>query len=98
MYIRQRWKDLRLAHHNTNNNDLLLTMELDKIWAPDLFIKNEKVLQQVDSTTSNTYVRIDRDGNVVYSHRVSSTVSCFMDLRHYPFDDQVCSVQMESCK
>lgn len=29
--------------------------------------------------------------------RLSLTLSCPMDLRHYPFDEQRCSISMESC-
>lgn len=29
--------------------------------------------------------------------RLSLTLSCPMDLRNYPFDKQVCRIEMESC-
>ena len=95
MYIRQRWRDSRLINFNES---LLLTTELHRLWVPDLFIKNDKVSTKSDVTTPNNFVRVDKDGNIVYSQRVSSVISCPMQLNQYPFDEQRCSVQMESCE
>ena len=30
--------------------------------------------------------------------RFTTTLSCMMDLRHYPLDSQNCTVEIESCK
>lgn len=98
MYMRQRWRDSRLANSTLGNRSLLITHGLHRLWVPDLFIKNDKVSTKSDVTTPNVFVRVDNDGNIVYSQRVSSLVACSMQLSRYPFDEQQCSLQMESCE
>lgn len=102
MYIRQRWKDSRLAltkmSANEEDNGVLLTNSVDKLWRPDLFIKNDKVSSISEVTITNEFLRLSGSGKLVYSQRVTTVVSCSMHLRRYPFDIQNCSMLLESCK
>lgn len=97
MYIRQRWNDQRLANSNFSGG-VLLTNKIPHTWIPDTFIKNDKISKKSEVTTLNTFLRVDENGDVLYSLRVTSTISCPMQLKRYPFDEQNCTVLFESCK
>ncbi|KAK3864844.1 hypothetical protein Pcinc_029506 [Petrolisthes cinctipes] len=74
----------------------LTLTETDKIWMPDLFFKNEKTGHFHNIILPNTYIRIFPNGNVLYSIRISLTLSCPMDLKLYPLDTQICELRMAS--
>ncbi|KAE8621912.1 hypothetical protein XENTR_v10005032 [Xenopus tropicalis] len=69
---------------------------LDSIWKPDLFFANEKGANFHDVTTDNKLLRIFKNGNVLYSIRLTLTLSCPMDLKNFPMDVQTCAMQLES--
>ena len=103
MYIRQRWKEPRLALTNLSSltngtNSVLVTSNRDKLWLPDLFIKNDKISSISDVTVTNQFIRLYEPGELVVSQRVTTTVSCSMHLSRYPFDVQNCSMLLESCE
>lgn len=65
---------------------------------PDLFFSNEKEGHFHNIIMPNVYIRIFPNGNVLYSIRISLTLSCPMNLKLYPLDKQTCSLRMASCK
>ncbi|KTG03316.1 hypothetical protein cypCar_00027788 [Cyprinus carpio] len=69
---------------------------LDSIWKPDLFFANEKGAHFHEVTTDNKLLRIFKNGNVLYSIRLTLTLSCPMDLKNFPMDVQTCIMQLES--
>ncbi|XP_064928918.1 glycine receptor subunit alpha-2 isoform X10 [Columba livia] len=69
---------------------------LDSIWKPDLFFANEKGANFHDVTTDNKLLRISKTGKVLYSIRLTLTLSCPMDLKNFPMDVQTCTMQLES--
>lgn len=99
MYVRQRWTDSRLAHEKfSEKNGVLINSQIPKTWMPDLFIKNDKVSKKSDVTSLNAFLRVDENGKLTYSLRVTSTIACAMHLGRYPFDVQLCEMLFESCK
>ncbi|XP_062602282.1 glycine receptor subunit alpha-3-like [Saccostrea cucullata] len=69
---------------------------LNNIWTPDLFFPNEKKAFIHQVFMPNKMLRVYSGGKVSYTVRLSLTLSCPMDLRNYPFDKQVCRIEMES--
>ncbi|KAK8748668.1 hypothetical protein OTU49_015930, partial [Cherax quadricarinatus] len=97
MTFREHWNDDRLNYSSEGGRIKYLTLtETDKIWMPDLFFKNEKTGHFHDIILPNTYIRIFPDGDVLYSIRISLTLSCPMDLKLYPLDTQLCELLMAS--
>ncbi|XP_045615635.1 glutamate-gated chloride channel [Procambarus clarkii] len=97
MTFRELWNDDRLNYSSEGGRIKYLTLtETDKIWMPDLFFKNEKTGHFHDIILPNTYIRIYPHGDVLYSIRISLTLSCPMDLKLYPLDTQVCELLMAS--
>ncbi|XP_062039142.1 glycine receptor subunit alpha-2-like [Lepus europaeus] len=99
IFLRQQWNDSRLAYSEYPDDSLDLDPSmLDSIWKPDLFFANEKGANFHDVTTDNKLLRISKNGKVLYSIRLTLTLSCPMDLKNFPMDVQTCTMQLESCK
>ncbi|XP_064374500.1 glycine receptor subunit alpha-4-like isoform X1 [Dromaius novaehollandiae] len=97
VFLRQQWNDPRLAyrHYPDDSLDLDPSM-LDSIWKPDLFFANEKGASFHGVTTDNKLLRVFKNGNVLYSIRLTLILSCPMDLKNFPMDIQTCAMQLES--
>uniref|UniRef100_A0A3P9MUJ1 Glycine receptor, alpha 4b n=1 Tax=Poecilia reticulata TaxID=8081 RepID=A0A3P9MUJ1_POERE len=99
VFLRQQWNDPRLAYKEYPDDSLDLDPSmLDSIWKPDLFFANEKGANFHEVTTDNKLLRIFQNGNVLYSIRLTLTLSCPMDLKNFPMDSQTCIMQLESCE
>ncbi|XP_075712247.1 glycine receptor subunit alpha-1 isoform X1 [Rhinoderma darwinii] len=97
IFLRQQWNDPRLAFHEFPDDSLDLDPSmLDSIWKPDLFFANEKGANFHEITTDNKLLRIFKNGNVLYSIRLTLTLACPMDLKNFPMDVQTCIMQLES--
>ncbi|XP_012590088.1 PREDICTED: glycine receptor subunit alpha-1 [Condylura cristata] len=97
IFLRQQWNDPRLAYNEYPDDSLDLDPSmLDSIWKPDLFFANEKGAHFHEITTDNKLLRISRNGNVLYSSRITLTLACPMDLKNFPMDVQTCIMQLES--
>ncbi|EFO12243.1 hypothetical protein LOAG_16290, partial [Loa loa] len=63
-YLRQFWRDNRLAFKSTDRKELTIGIDLIKsIWVPDTFFPNEKKSFFHEATTHNSFLRIDNYGN-----------------------------------
>ncbi|XP_043918449.1 glycine receptor subunit alpha-3 [Protopterus annectens] len=97
IFLRQQWNDPRLAYSEYPDESLDLDPSmLDAIWKPDLFFANEKGANFHEVTTDNKLLRIFKNGNVLYSIRLTLILSCPMDLKNFPMDVQTCIMQLES--
>ncbi|RWS29987.1 GABA-gated ion channel-like protein [Leptotrombidium deliense] len=101
-YFRQTWKDTRLAYTRrlVNNSfeappTLALSMTmLDKIWKPDTYFYNGKKAYLHTITVPNKFVRIQSDGNILYSSRMTIKATCPMHLENFPMDTQICPLEL----
>ncbi|XP_046577714.1 glycine receptor subunit alpha-2-like [Haliotis rubra] len=98
IFLRQTWQDTRLRYGSLPNIDALEldTRIMSQVWVPDLFFTNEKRADFHSITVPNKLMHVYPNGTVLYSARISMTLSCDMQLQKYPFDDQVCSILLES--
>ncbi|CAG9568382.1 unnamed protein product [Danaus chrysippus] len=95
--FREQWLDERLKFNNLGDRLKYLTLtEANRVWMPDLFFSNEKEGHFHNIIMPNVYIRIFPNGNVLYSIRISLTLSCPMNLKLYPLDKQTCSLRMAS--
>lgn len=98
MFLYQRWTEYRLIFQNIVNATYL---ELDanaieKIWVPDLYFPNEKRSNFHDVTMPNRMLRMYEKGDILFTLRITLTLTCKMNLRNFPFDKQVCYMQIAS--
>ncbi|CAM2104540.1 unnamed protein product [Caretta caretta] len=97
VFLHQSWRDDRLSYNHTNETLGLDSRFVDKLWLPDTFIVNAKSAWFHDVTVENKLIRLQPDGVILYSIRITSTVACDMDLTKYPMDEQECMLDLESC-
>nr|XP_021512220.1 gamma-aminobutyric acid receptor subunit delta [Meriones unguiculatus] len=98
VFLHQSWRDSRLSYNHTNETLGLDSRFVDKLWLPDTFIVNAKSAWFHDVTVENKLIRLQPDGVILYSIRITSTVACDMDLAKYPMDEQECMLDLESCE
>ncbi|XP_069933212.1 gamma-aminobutyric acid receptor subunit delta isoform X2 [Oryctolagus cuniculus] len=94
--VNMSWRDSRLSYNHTSETLGLDSRFVDKLWLPDTFIVNAKSAWFHDVTVENKLIRLQPDGVVLYSIRITSTVACDMDLAKYPMDEQECMLELES--
>lgn len=97
-YLRRSWMDERLAFPTFLKSEVLEldTHLVDKLWVPDIFFRNEKSASVHNVTVPNRLLHLHRNGTVLYSSRLSMTLSCPMDLNLFPMDTQVCPIIIQS--
>ncbi|CAI5445272.1 unnamed protein product [Caenorhabditis angaria] len=98
MYLHQYWTDERLIwKQELPIDEMTLSGEFSKkLWVPDTFLANDKQSYLHEVTETNKMLRINSDGQVSYGMRLTSTLSCSMNLRNFPLDSQNCTVEIES--
>ena len=64
------------------------------IWVPDTFFVNEKIALFHQATTENQFLRIMYTGEILRSMRLTIKATCPMNLAHFPFDIQMCTVEI----
>uniref|UniRef100_A0AAF5PRK0 Gamma-aminobutyric acid receptor subunit beta n=1 Tax=Wuchereria bancrofti TaxID=6293 RepID=A0AAF5PRK0_WUCBA len=98
MYLHQYWRDERLSwSHHYHINDIILSEEFSQyIWVPDTFIANDKQSFLHDVTEKNKIIRIEKNGQITYGIRFTTTLACHMNLRNYPLDNQNCTMEIEN--
>ncbi|ESO95761.1 hypothetical protein LOTGIDRAFT_116660, partial [Lottia gigantea] len=95
-YLRQQWRDPRLVHNSFNRSLVVSHTHIEKMWVPDTFFPQAKSEYRHLLTTPNVLMRMEPDGSLLYSQRLSVTLQCKMDLHKFPLDEQSCAIQMES--
>ncbi|KAK0412842.1 hypothetical protein QR680_006441 [Steinernema hermaphroditum] len=101
-YLRQTWQDPRLAFGKIDMRfetieSLTVGVDyLERLWKPDTFFPNEKKSFFHVATTHNSFLRIDPDGTVFTSQRLTVTATCPMKLHLFPMDSQKCKLEIES--
>ncbi|XP_046363512.2 glycine receptor subunit alpha-2-like [Haliotis rufescens] len=95
-FLRQSWRDHRLAYDDLNTSVVISEKRLDSLWVPDLYFPQSKRESRHDITIPNVMIRLSPDGSILYSQRLSVTFDCHMDLVKFPMDKQTCQIDMES--
>jgi hypothetical protein len=92
-YFRQAWKDDRLTF-SPSGVQINAGEDLEKvIWKPDTFFasaSNEKIH---DVPSRNVFVRINENGDVFLSYRISAEVFCEPKKKDFP---KTCVLEIES--
>ncbi|EYC15701.1 hypothetical protein Y032_0036g3305 [Ancylostoma ceylanicum] len=96
--FRESWVDGRLAYGLPGDNkpDFLILTAGQQIWMPDSFFQNEKQAQKHMIDKPNVLIRVHKDGQILYSVRISLVLSCPMHLQYYPMDVQTCLIDLAS--
>ncbi|KAK2155330.1 hypothetical protein LSH36_242g00015 [Paralvinella palmiformis] len=97
-YFRQSWVDHRLEFHgNGTPNVLPVSIRiLDRLWKPDTNFYNGKNSYLHTVTSPNKLLRINQNGRILYSMRITIKASCPMYLEKFPMDIQTCPLKFGS--
>ncbi len=99
IYLRLLWRDPRLTFDPLNGKITSVRMgdgRWEDLWTPDIFFRNEKRSSFHSIMTPNRLLKLNTTGHVWYSTKISTTLSCPMNLRKYPLDTQACPIMVES--
>ncbi|KAK0411425.1 hypothetical protein QR680_005647 [Steinernema hermaphroditum] len=96
VYVDEKWQDPSLSWDPTHFGGLTKTwLPMHSIWMPDIIIFNmlhhEDLLSKVRAPAM-----IYANGTVECSHPAVYTVSCEINIKHFPLDDQRCSLEIAS--
>ena len=100
-YMRMKWLDSRLNFSREEYGNItyvtLNPEQMNEIWRPDPFYRNErgKSISQ-DFSLSDSFSRIYYSGEVHLSRKLETMFRCQMSLYDYPFDTQICHMDIGS--
>ncbi|CAG9865512.1 unnamed protein product [Phyllotreta striolata] len=93
--VQMRYRDERLSYKAVSPaREIIMGEEAlrNRIWVPHLILSNEKESTLMGLSAKDVFVRIFPDGEVVYAYRMSTLFFCWMNLKKFPFDYQVCDL------
>ncbi|KAM9741821.1 gamma-aminobutyric acid receptor subunit alpha-2 isoform 3-T4 [Menidia menidia] len=96
VFFRQSWKDERLKFHGPMNTLPLNNLMASKIWTPDTFFHNGKKSVAHNMTMPNKLLRINDDGTLLYTMRLTVHAECPMHLEDFPMDFHSCPLKFGS--
>ncbi len=100
-FFRLQWLDPRLKFNPVEYRNLSHIMihpgEIEKLWIPEIYFKNEKTkaLFQPLSSSNSVFI-VYHDGWIFFSRNLEITIRCQMNFRSFPFDEQTCPVEMST--
>ncbi|KAL4641645.1 gamma-aminobutyric acid receptor subunit alpha-2-like, partial [Arapaima gigas] len=96
VFFRQSWKDERLRFNGPMNILRLNNLMASKIWTPDTFFHNGKKSVAHNMTMPNKLLRIQEDGTLLYTMRLTVQAECPMHLEDFPMDSHSCPLKFGS--
>uniref|UniRef100_A0A1I8HU03 Neur_chan_LBD domain-containing protein n=1 Tax=Macrostomum lignano TaxID=282301 RepID=A0A1I8HU03_9PLAT len=99
IYFRQCWIDKRLRFDpaDARQKEIKVSVSiLRRIWRPDTYFVNGKGSRLHEITVPNKLLRIQADGTVFFSMRLTVKALCHMDFRRFPVDSQTCLLMIGS--
>jgi Neurotransmitter-gated ion-channel ligand binding domain/Neurotransmitter-gated ion-channel transmembrane region len=84
--IRASWIDENMiGAHNTDQK-----LELHEVWSPELQLVNEVNLRR----RRTELITVTPEGRVIQKQRFVGEISCFMDFKRFPWDEQTFSIDL----
>ena len=94
LYFRQKWTDTRFRRPEAEG--AITLNDPSQIWTPDLFFANSIDSRIQKQLNPECFVRLNATGEIFISKRLTLKLLCPMDLTYFPFDKQICSMEIES--
>ncbi|CAB1453833.1 unnamed protein product [Pleuronectes platessa] len=96
VFFRQSWKDERLCFKGPMERLSLNNLLASNIWTPDTFFLNGKKSIAHNMTTPNKLLRLQDDGTLLYTMRLTISAECPMQLEDFPMDAHACPLKFGS--
>ncbi|KAI8792696.1 neuronal acetylcholine receptor subunit alpha-10 precursor, partial [Biomphalaria glabrata] len=89
------WTDEKLKWNVTEYNNIsILRMPCDYLWLPDIVLYNS--VDNHNKGYMKSLAMVHSDGTVFWPPIVRMRSSCKMDITFFPFDDQLCGLNLGS--
>ncbi|CAH1100562.1 unnamed protein product [Psylliodes chrysocephalus] len=95
MLVQLRYRDERLRYKEVSPRREIIIGEQalrNKLWVPHIIMANEKESSLMGLSAKDVFVQIFPDGEVIFTYRMSTLFYCWMNLKKFPFDFQVCDI------
>lgn len=92
LHFTLQWSDARLSAEALGSSLGERSLQLGEIWHPHVDILNQRNLKD----HYEKVVQVDDKGNVIYRQRLYGDLSSSVDLRDFPFDNQVLPINVIS--
>ncbi|XP_032883918.1 gamma-aminobutyric acid receptor subunit gamma-1 [Amblyraja radiata] len=96
IFFAQSWYDSRLRFNGTMKVLMLNSNMVGKIWIPDTFFRNSRKSDAHWITTPNRLLRIQNDGKILYTLRLTINAECYLQLHDFPMDHHSCPLEFSS--
>ena len=97
LYLEMSWVDPRLKYDPGTSHVTLHPDNIQKIWRPDIFFRNEKGSSlSTRPSLSNSVLKIHPDRRIFLSRKLETTLRCKMKFHAFPFDKQYCPLDIIS--
>lgn len=94
-YLTQKWIDSRFTNQTLKG---VLKMNdhrvVKKVWKPEVFFATATDAEFQYVAVPNVKVEISPNGEIIYMLRLKLRSTCLTDLSNYPFDTQICQLQI----
>ena len=96
--ILMKWFDPSLQWNMTeHNNTDFINIPSSLLWTPDILLYNTAVQQsEGKSDVYKAHVLVRHTGTAIWTSPVTLQASCIIDIKWFPFDKQVCSLNFGS--
>ncbi|KAK6194573.1 hypothetical protein SNE40_000186 [Patella caerulea] len=95
-YLTLQWHDDFLAWDMNNYGGIdTLVVPQNEVWKPDLVVGNSNE-KRSKLGFDEMPIRLNADGTVLWTPSVLFQTSCDINVKYYPFDQQVCSITLET--
>lgn len=94
--LSQNWDDPKLRWTPADyGNQTVLHIGEHEIWQPDVLVYNSAAGHNIDYY-GNTHCLVIANGSVLWVPPAQLVVYCQLNLRHWPYDSQKCTIKMGS--
>ena len=94
IWQRMNWLDEKLFWTSNTSNLTFISLDPEDIWTPDLELLNAATRPEIYTLKGGLYLY--SDGSVIYSKPTILDFSCPLELSHFPFDTQTCTLNISS--
>ncbi|XP_005887683.2 neuronal acetylcholine receptor subunit beta-4 [Bos mutus] len=95
IWLKQEWTDYRLAWNSSRYEGVnILRIPANRVWLPDIVLYNNADGTYEVSLYTNVVVR--SNGSVMWLPPAICKSACKIEVKHFPFDQQNCSLKFRS--
>ncbi|XP_048245352.1 neuronal acetylcholine receptor subunit alpha-6-like [Haliotis rufescens] len=92
-HLHMSWADTRLSVNGTDDHRVFYA---NQVWTPPLVVNNANGGSANVLQDDSAPLKVLKDGTVIWIPRVAPRTACGFDIRYFPYDIQICYVEIGS--